>query len=184
MPTGYEAMSQFGKPAHWRPESLPIKLYSDDPSQRRIFEYCLAEWNSAGQGLLFRSVSSEEADLVVTWKPDRLPNGKAGAVWWNPVMGYLLVDGISVDGTWKVTDGVRARVLLQELGHCLGLEHSSSAGDVMFSLVVNRRQSLEAARLSPRDRQALVWLYAQTDYVPIATRLPDPAAPTPVPPEN
>ena len=50
--------------------------------------------------------------------------GKAGAVWWNPVMGFMLVQGITVDAGWRVSDGVKARVLLQELGHCLGLEHS------------------------------------------------------------
>ncbi len=179
LPPGYEVMRQFDKPAHWRPEMLPIRLYSDDPAQARVFDYCLAQWNTCGT--LFRSVPREEADIVVTWSPDRLPRGKAGAVWWNPVMGYLLVTGISVDGTWRVTDGVRARVLMQELGHCLGLEHSLDARDVMFDVVVNRRQPLEATRLSARDREALRWLYEQTDYVPILVEVPDPAAPTPVP---
>jgi hypothetical protein len=185
LPDRYEVMRQFDKPAHWRPEMLPIKLYSDDPGFDRVFQHCVGEWNSAGQGQLFRAVSREEADLVVTWKPDRLPRGKAGAVWWNPVMGFLLVEGISVDGTWRVTDGVRARILLQEMGHCLGLDHSENPADVMFTLIVNRRQPLEAARLSGRDRAALAWLYSQKDYVPIMTELPEvdsSAEPTPVPP--
>lgn len=181
LPPGYEVMRQFDKPAHWKPESLPVRVFSDDPAQRRVFEYCLAEWNSAGRGQLFRATTREEADVVVTWSPDRLPRGKAGAVWWNPVMGYLLVEGISVDGSWRVTDGVRARVLLQELGHCLGLADSQNPQDIMHTVVVNRRQPLEATRLTARDRQALGWLYEQADYVPIVGDVPDPAAPTPVP---
>ncbi|GMU51580.1 MAG: hypothetical protein AMXMBFR33_07260 [Candidatus Xenobia bacterium] len=175
-------MRQFGKPARWRRELLPIRLFSS--AQLRLVDHCLAQWNQAGQGQLYARSSAEEADVRLDWSSPRLPAGRAGAVWWNPVMGHLLIEGMAVDGAWNVSEGVRARVLLQELGHCLGLSDSTDPGDVMYTVVVNRRRrplALDAARLSSRDRQALGWLYAQEDFVPICVHLPDPAAPTPVP---
>ncbi|MCE7873832.1 hypothetical protein DYH09_26155 [bacterium CPR1] len=182
LPPGYKVMRQFGKPARWRRENLPIRLFSS--AHERLVDHCLARWNQAGQGVLYRRSSADEADVRLDWSSPRLPAGRAGAVWWNPVMGYLLVDGMAVDGEWNVSQGVRARVLLQELGHCLGLSDSTNPGDVMYTVVVNHRrrpQPLEAARLSARDQQALAWLYAQEEFVPIQVHLPDPAAPTPVP---
>ncbi len=182
LPPGYKVMRQFGKPARWRRDLLPIRLHSSSHDQ--VVDHCLTQWNLAGQGLVYVRAPAEEADVLLEWSSPRLPAGRAGAVWWNPVMGYLLVEGMAVDGAWRVSDGVRARVLLQELGHCLGLSDSNDPGDVMYTVVVNSRRrplALEAARLSARDRQALAWLYAQEEFVPIQVRLPDPAAPTPVP---
>jgi hypothetical protein len=75
-----------------------------------------------------------------------------------------------MDPLHKIPEGNRTQILLQEFGHILGLGDSSHRSDVMYPVMHTRRhRKVKSAKLSSRDAEALRWLYAQQDFVPIVS---------------
>jgi hypothetical protein len=173
LPVGYSVSRQFGKPCRIAVENLPWLVYSSEPRLASVVEHALATWNSEGLrlglGPLFQSTSSpDQAQLTIDWSGAGLPRDKAGGVYWEVNMGYKRVLKLVMDGTHRIPDGNRAEILLQELGHVLGLSDSVDRADIMYTVMRTRRLGRPAqARLSARDREAFAWLYGQTEFVPV-----------------
>lgn len=173
LPSGYQVLRQFGKPCRLDPASLPWRIGTSDPRMEPIVTHALQTWNAEGLrlgvGPFFAApLPDRPVDLVIDWSGRGLPPDKAGGVYWDAGLGYRRVTRLVMDGKHRVPDGNRAQILLQELGHVLGLSHSEDRGDVMFTVMQTRRlRSVSSARLTARDRAALEWLYAQPEWVPI-----------------
>ncbi len=138
-----------------------------------FMNHALVIWNAEGSrlglGELFLPASSpEEAQLIVDWSGSGLPSDKAAGVFWDINLGYKRVLKITIEGGFRVPDGNKAQILLQEFGHVLGLDHSQDRDDVMYEVMHTRRlRRMTDARLTHRDRAALEWLYSQDETIPI-----------------
>lgn len=167
---GFELIRERGHFVRVPESQLPFKLYSNDPKYDPVVRHAVNEWNRAGAGQVFRQVASaDEADFTIDWTGQGLPSDCAGSCCMHPTLeGGVRVTGLSMDPGNPQGIGNMAQVLIHELGHSLGLGHSDDAADAMFELTHPDRTKIAQARLSARDRRALVWLYQQqTGYLPI-----------------
>lgn len=186
LPEGYQVRRQFGKPCRLDIRALPWRIGSTDDRMSAVVAHALKAWNteglSLGLGPLFTVTPPGEAsDLVIDWSGQGLPPDKAAGVFWDANLGYLRVTRLVMDGRHRIPDGNRAQILMQELGHVLGLGDSSDRRDVMWTVMQTRRlYRATDAGLTQRDRAALAWLYEQKDWVPILA--PQQAFVRPLPP--
>jgi Matrixin len=118
----------------------------------------LDTWSPASVGLLFlEQADTVDARMIVRWT-DTLEADRAGAtdVTWDKagrihrVTVYLAVRSPSTGRPF--TREARRAIVLHELGHALGLPHSSHPQDVMYPVAT-------ATTLSDRDRFSLRLLY-------------------------
>ena len=173
LPSGYSVSRQFSKPCRINTANFPWHVYSTDPRFNAFMNQALVSWNAEGTrlgfGPFFLPASTPEgAELVVDWSGTGLPSDKAAGVFWDINLGYKRVLKISVEGGYRVPDGNKAQILLQEFGHVLGLDHSQDRDDIMFETMHTRRMyRVTDARLTQRDRAALEWLYSQNETIPI-----------------
>lgn len=186
LPSGYRVLRHLDQPC--RLGARPFCVFST--GRPEVVAHAVTAWNraglSAGLGNLFEIVTVPEgADVVLDWSRARLPEQAVAAVWWEAGPGARQVTGITVDPDPQLPAGNVAQILMQELGHVLGLDHSEDPQDIMYTRMHTQRYpALEHARLSGRDVQALAWLYDQPGFVPIVGRRPPPAdagRPAPVP---
>lgn len=172
-PSGYDFIRHQGSVVRHPKESLPWRIYVSNESHMEAVIHAIRTWNAAGYEMgypdLFATVvNPAEADMVMDWSGRGLPPDKAAGVWWSFGPGEARITRLVVDPLHRIPEGNRAQILLQELGHCLGLGDSSEAGDVMHPLMHRRRYSnIGSARLSRRDLAAFNWLYAQPRFIPI-----------------
>jgi hypothetical protein len=115
------------------------------------------EWEQVGLPVRFRLVAdSAAAEVRVLWT-ERLSQGESGrTVWWSTTDGWIRRAQVTLamhasDGVVQHPRALRA-VALHEIGHVLGLSHTSDARDIMAPWV-------EVAQLSPADRATARILY-------------------------
>ncbi len=169
---GFELIRERGMFVRVPQGKLPFKIYSNDPRYKAVVGHAVAEWNGAGAGELFRQVdSAAQADFTIDWTGKGLPSDCAGMCEMHPTPeGGMRVSGLAMDPRNPQGIGNMAQVLIHELGHALGLGHSEDTADAMFEFTHPERTQVSQARLSQRDRRALIWLYQQrTGFAPIGT---------------
>jgi predicted Zn-dependent protease len=116
-----------------------------------------AEWASTGIPLRFTYVTrSGDADVRVRWT-DHLDHKTGSTTWRTDRTGWLTGSDITLathisDGHVLDARGMRA-IALHEVGHALGLSHSSDGHDVMAPLV-------RVDGLSQTDRNTIKLLYS------------------------
>jgi hypothetical protein len=115
------------------------------------------EWSGTGIPLHFTYVTSpRDADVRVRWT-DHLDHKTGSTTWRTDRNGWLVSGDITLathisDGHALDGRGMRA-IALHEVGHALGLSHSTDAHDIMASLV-------RVDDLSTIDRQTIRLLYS------------------------
>lgn len=172
-PGGYDFIRHNGKVVRHSPQSLPWRVYVNDHRYYKATLHALRTWNTEGHRLglpdLFAPVDNlTDADMVMDWTGQGLPPDKAGGVWWSFTSDGVRISKFVMDPYHQVPEGNRAQILLQELGHALGLGDSSHRGDVMYPFMHTKRyRRVKDAALSARDKQAFRWLYSQSRYAPI-----------------
>lgn len=117
----------------------------------------LDEWVTVGLPIRFALVAdSAAAEMTVLWA-EKLGNDESGrTVWWSTSKGWITRARVTLstyasDGMPQTPKALRA-VALHELGHALGLSHSTDARNIMAPWV-------EVAELSDADRNTANMLY-------------------------
>lgn len=131
------------------------------PRDRYMVRDAFHAWTAAGAPVRFVFVpDSARADVRVLWR-DTLPEGRAGqATRYVDRRGWLRAATIEMslggaDGHAPRPSMVRA-IALHEVGHLLGLEHSTDEQDLMAAWVT-------AHTITPRDQSAMRALYHVAD---------------------
>jgi hypothetical protein len=174
-PAGYDFIRHQGKVVRHPIDSLPWRIYVSDQRHFEAFVHAVRTWNAAGhrQGYpdLFACVIDlKNADMVVDWSGKGLPPDKAAGVWWVRGNGQMRISKMVMDPMHKIPEGNRAQILMQELGHILGLGDSSDKRDIMYTVMKTRRhRKVKSAKLTSRDLAAFRWLYSQQSFVPIVS---------------
>jgi matrixin len=191
-PAGYEFLQHRGKVVRHPIESLPWRIHASDQVHFEALLHAVRSWNAVGHRLGYPDlfavvVDLSNADMVVDWSGRGLPVDKAGGVWWIHGVDDVRISKMVMDPWHKIPEGNRAQILLQELGHILGLGDSSDRRDIMHTVMDTRHhRKIKSAKLTARDIEAFRWLYSQEKFVPIVSAsrgqstvvLEQPAGPT------
>ena len=174
-PAGYDFVRHRGKLIRHPIAGLPWRVYVNDHRYYEATLHALRTWNAAGhrQGYpdLFAPVDNlVDADMLLDWTGKGLPSDKAGGVYWNFQGEMPRISRLVMDPYHQIPEGNRAQILLQELGHTLGLGDSSHPQDIMYPIMHTRRyRRVNEAQLTSRDLAAFRWLYAQDTFLPITS---------------
>lgn len=144
--------------------TAPLRVWIDSTSQLRgdqseypeAVRYAFAQWAETGIPLRFEYVArAGDADIRVKWT-DHLDHKTGSTSWRTDRGGLMIASEITLathvsSGSPLDARGMRA-IALHEVGHALGLSHSSDAHDIMAPLV-------RVENLSATDRNTIRLLY-------------------------
>lgn len=178
-PDGYHFWGLNNTPRKIPGEHLPIKVYSNhlamgvNSNWTQIIKKAIDTWNNAASTIelpnnFFEFTSNySEAGLVIDWSGSGLPYNALGVAKLsesNPT--YIM--GVTMRPPGSDQYGRTAEILIQEMGHILGLEHSDYPNDLMNGTAHGHiHTDLAQVELTARDRQMLRWLYNRQNCIDI-----------------
>jgi tetratricopeptide (TPR) repeat protein len=170
----------------WPQDKMPLKVYIS--SGKGVFGYrplfrpfiirSLNTWcEVSGKKLSYKIVDDKAAaDIQVAWTSDPLNMEESGRVRQKAGLTYVNRDNAQkikdadvhirtvngFDPSKLITDGESASVSMHEIGHALGLGHSTSCSDIMYF----GSSSKQTGFPTKRDKATIARLY--TDYPTIS----------------
>jgi hypothetical protein len=157
---------------HWTLEQMPLRVYigHGGPGYRSnfpdLFTAAMNEWSKASGGKIrWAQVSSPEAaNIVVNWSANASSApGEAGNT--RIEHGYTADGGrcisfaeialVPTHAGATYSDAEMHKICLHEIGHALGLRHSSTMGDIMYF----QSNGAQISALGPRDVSTIRRLY-------------------------
>lgn len=178
-PDDYEFLGLNNVPRRIPNEYLPIKVYSNhlqmgvDNDWTQIIKKAIDTWNNAASTVeltntLFEyTINYSQAGLFIDWSGSGLPYNALGvAKLSNSNPTYIM--GITMRPPGSDHFGRTAEVLIQEMGHILGIGHSHYQDDLMNGTAHGHiHTDLAQVELTTRDRQMLRWLYNRQNCIDI-----------------
>ncbi len=159
-PAGYNAITRGGQLIRLDPQTLPLTINPGSQRYAEITHAAVQTWNQAGLGQVF-ALTNGPADITVDWAGHGVSPGARAETRMASSHHAMVPTGISVRTQGRSAHDL-ARVMVHELGHVMGLDHSNDPNDIMF-----RAERPGPLALSSRDRQMITWLYSQPNYTPI-----------------
>lgn len=169
-PPNYNYIELNGLPARWDLSNLPLKVYSNHrqfgyaADYDKVVNRALLVWNNVAESIglpqgFFQLVdAAAQANISMDWSGRYVPRGALGiARPGDNLVGMLPLQRYN-------SEGQAAEVLLQEMNHLLGVEHSGVEDDIMHGTAHSHGHELSEVRITDRDRQMLGWLYTLTRY--------------------
>ena len=154
----------------WSANRFPLRVFiaaGGGPGYKTTYPdlavSALNEWSQASDGRIswVRTSDPNGADIAIEWSPytghGSVESGDTRTV--SDFVGNLnhaSVNLASLQGGQSVSDAEMKKTCLHELGHALGLCHSSSSGDIMFW----QANGAQSSSLCARDMNTISRLYA------------------------
>lgn len=171
-PANYNYIEINDLPARWNVSSLPLKVYSNHrrfgygADYDKVVNRALLIWNNVAESIglpsgFFQLVEdASQATISMDWSGRYVPRGALGiAKPGEKFVGMLPLQRYN-------NEGQAAEVLLQEMCHLLGVEHSGVEDDIMHGTAHSHGHELSEVGITDRDRQMLGWLYGLSRYYP------------------
>lgn len=131
------------------------------PTYRDEVLAALTAWRAVGSPMAFQAVSDDQpADVRIHWidKFDTQYDGWTTVTW--DQSGWLVAADVTLavrsPKGQLLTAGERAQVVLHEIGHVLGLSHSSNSASIMLP-------NVKVTAIAPMDIKHLLALYQPAD---------------------
>ena len=159
------ASADHGSNTHWAVRDVDVVTHFDDPQWHQVLGDAIAGWNAVGANVRFHLVYGAESEDrcghfdngTVNVCVIDLPKGYAGLTGWQTEGdGHLGAAYINFDNRgWPISD--QRYLACHELGHALGLYHSSDANSCLTT------SSWRPTRPDTHDTDTIRAMYAHSD---------------------